>query len=118
MIIAVDFDGCLCEDRFPDIGEANTEVIDQLKEFQRMGDKLILWTCRKDERLADAVAWCAAWGLRFDAVNENLQYVIEAFGGDCRKIFANEYWDDRAVEVVAGSGGNYEVRNADNNSEG
>ena len=29
--------------------------------------------------------------------NENLPDIIEAFGGDCRKIFANEYLDNRAV---------------------
>ena len=40
-------------------------------------------------------------GLRFDAVNENLPENIEFFGNDCRKVWANEYWDDRAVPVSA-----------------
>lgn len=31
----------------------------------------------------------------FDAVNENLPEIIENFGSDTRKIFANEYIDDR-----------------------
>ena len=31
----------------------------------------------------------------FDAVNENLPEIIESFGSDTRKIFANEYIDDR-----------------------
>ena len=31
----------------------------------------------------------------FDAVNENLPEIVEAFGVDPRKIFANEYIDDR-----------------------
>ena len=35
-----------------------------------------------------------------DEVNKNLPEIIEAFGGDCRKIFANEYWDDRAVYMA------------------
>ena len=38
-------------------------------------------------------------GVEFDAVNENLPEVIERMGGDTRKVFANEYWDDRAVRV-------------------
>lgn len=43
----------------------------------------------------------ASWhhGIIFDAVNENLPEIIEAFGGDCRKIFANEYIDDRAIPM-------------------
>jgi hypothetical protein len=32
----------------------------------------------------------------FDAINENLPVNVAAFGNDCRKIFADEYWDDKA----------------------
>lgn len=45
-IIAVDFDGTLCENQWPEIGEPKKEVITYLKERQTAGDKLILWTCR------------------------------------------------------------------------
>ncbi len=38
---------------------------------------------------------CKEHGLIFDAVNDNLPEIVEAFGGNCRKIFANEYIDDR-----------------------
>ena len=43
----------------------------------------------------------SARGLYFDAVNANLPERIAYFGGDCRKISADEYWDDRAVVVKA-----------------
>ncbi len=33
-IIAVDFDGTLCENKFPEIGEANKEMIKYLKDRQ------------------------------------------------------------------------------------
>ena len=33
-VIAVDFDGTICENRFPEIGEPNTELIGQLIEEQ------------------------------------------------------------------------------------
>ena len=37
-------------------------------------------------------------GIEFDAVNENLPEVLEAWGfEDTRKIFAHQYWDDSAV---------------------
>ena len=72
-------------------------VIDYVLGQQATGAKLILWTNRKGERLAEAVMWCAERGIAFDAVNENLPEVVERFGGDTRKVFANEYLDDRAV---------------------
>jgi hypothetical protein len=46
--------------------------------------------------LNDAVHWCEKTGLIFDAINENLPEIIEAFGSDTRKIFATEYIDDLA----------------------
>lgn len=97
-IIAVDFDGCLCQNKFPDIGPPNYPVIDELINRQiDDGCKIILWTCRRSEQLEEALVWCKNRGLRFDAVNENLPEIIEMFGGDCRKVYAHEYWDDRAV---------------------
>ena len=96
-IIAVDFDGTLCENKYPAIGAPILSTIEQLKWEQREGAALILWTCRSGEELAAAVEWSKAHGLTFDAVNENLAENVEQYGGDTRKICATEYWDDRAV---------------------
>lgn len=98
-IIAVDFDGTLCANKWPEIGDPNFQLIEYLKKQQNLGNKVILWTCRTDILLMKARAWCDTRGLRFDAVNENLPDVIEKMGGDSRKIFANEYIDDRAVSL-------------------
>ncbi len=94
-IIAVDFDGTLCENKWPEIGMPNEELIEYLKKRQANGEKLILWTSRNEEQTKEAVEWCKKYGLIFDAVNDNLPEIVEAFGGNCRKIFANEYIDDR-----------------------
>ena len=98
-IIAVDFDGTLCENKFPDIGEANTKVINYLRNRKFGGAKLILWTCRVGAFLDAAVAWSKEQGLIFDAVNENLPEVLEWMGGDSRKIFADEYLDDKNIYI-------------------
>lgn len=45
-IIAVDFDGTLCENKWPEIGEPKCAMISKLKKEQLAGAKLILWTCR------------------------------------------------------------------------
>ena len=94
-IIAVDFDGTLCFNKFPAIGKPRKLVIRYLKDQQADGAKIILWTCRVGYRLQEAVEWCEKQGLQFDAVNENIPELLELFGGDSRKIFAHEYIDDR-----------------------
>ena len=96
-IIAVDFDGCLCSDKYPDIGNPNSSVIHELQPRQHNGDKIILWTCRDGVELVNAVTACHDWGLFFDAVNNNLPERIIQYKSDPRKISADEYWDDRAV---------------------
>lgn len=98
MIIAVDFDGTLCEEIYPGIGAAKQGVIEALKRRKAAGDRLILWTCRCGERLAEAVEWCTAHGLVFDAVNSNLPESVSRFNNDCRKVFADEYLEDKAVK--------------------
>lgn len=102
MIIGVDFDGTLCRNKFPEIGEANTELISQLKEARENGDTVILTTCRCDERLQEAVDWCRDQGLEFDLVNENTPALIEKYGGDCRKICCDILLDDKAVPFTFG----------------
>ena len=97
-IYAVDFDNTLSLGAtFPNIGRPNTKLIEWLNERQSEGDSIILWTYRKGQTLDRAVEFCKANGLVFDAVNENVPHIIEAFGGDTRKIFANKYIDDQAV---------------------
>ncbi len=96
-IIAVDFDGTLCKNAWPGIGEPIQPVIDYILKEQTNGARIILWTNRAGEPLDEAVKWCEQQGIIFSAVNANLPEIIEAFGEDTRKIFANEYLDDRAV---------------------
>lgn len=77
-------------------------IIRALRERQKDGAKLILWTCREDAPLAEAVGWCKAHGLRFDAVNANLPERIAQYGGDSRKVSADLYLDDKALGVLNG----------------
>lgn len=96
-IYAVDFDGTLCENAWPNIGKPNYTLIQILKALREKGDKFILWTCRTADRLDEAIAWCKEHGLEFDAVNENLPEIIGQFGTESRKIFADVYVDDKAT---------------------
>lgn len=95
--IAVDFDGTLCElAPYPGIGAPKIAVIEAAKARQKKGAGLILWTCREGSALDAAIAWCEAYGLHFDAVNNNLPEWKAYYGNDTRKVGATEYWDDRS----------------------
>ena len=96
-IIAIDYDNTIAFTGYPDAGDPNWAVINSALEEQRNGAKLILWTCREGAELCTALEACHKWGLHFAAVNDNLPELKEAWGNNPRKIFANEYWDDRAV---------------------
>ena len=98
-IIAVDFDGTLCDSNYPDLGEPIQPVIDRLLIEQLNGAKIILWTCREGQLLADAVKWCYEHGITFDAINENLPEEVGKWGTMPRKIGADIYIDDKAVNI-------------------
>lgn len=95
-IIAVDFDGTLCVDCYPHIGTPNLPLIFLLKRLKAQDRRLILWTCRCGRYLEEAVNWCRNWGLEFDAVNKNVEEIIEKYGSDSRKIYADVYIDDKS----------------------
>lgn len=98
MIIAIDFDGVLCEDRFPEIGAPDYEVVSLVRQLIDAGHEVILWTCRVDARLQEAVEWCEDRGLHFCAVNENApsnraRWESEYPNGT-RKVYADVYVED------------------------
>lgn len=96
-VFAVDFDGTLCENAWPNIGEPIHDMINWIKQLRKDGHKIILWTCRDGMALVDALTWCADFGLFFDAVNDNLEDHKRQFGGNSRKILADYYIDDKAL---------------------
>ena len=98
-IIAIDYDGTIAVNSYPDAGEPNWYIINRAKEEQARGARLILWTCRTDKDLEVAVEACTNWGLRFEAINENPIDRQLLYGNNPRKIYADEYWDDRAMPI-------------------
>lgn len=103
LIIAVDFDGTLVTDEYPKIGRELSSFCDFIKMLQSLGVKTILWTTRTGKELDEAVDWCKKHGFTFDAINENIPEIKEAFGEDTRKVFANVYFDDRNRQIEEGN---------------
>lgn len=91
-ILAIDFDGTICEKDFPAAGKPHKGAIEALKEFTSHPKiKIILYTCREDDALKNALDLLTSKGIHFDAVNEPL-----LMHKGQRKPFADLYLDDKA----------------------
>ncbi len=95
MILSVDFDGTLVSDKWPKIGDPDESLIFALRLARANGHKIIFNTCRSGDHEKQAVAFIKKCGLEFDAVNENINTSYQGLP-DCRKIFADFYYDDRS----------------------
>ncbi|MBR4936525.1 MAG: hypothetical protein IKZ20_05040 [Bacteroidaceae bacterium] len=109
MYIAVDFDGTIVSDRYPEIGKELPFATATLRQLMEDGHKLILWTVREGELLQEAVDWCEKKGVRFYAVNKD--YDEEAMQGKhySRKIKADIFIDDRGIARLPDWGTIYEL---------
>ena len=94
MIYAIDFDGTIVENSFPNIGRLNQSAFTFIKQLEKRGDKWVLWTMREGDRLKEAVSFLESIGLSPDAVNDNIEELKRDFGNNPRKVFANVYIDD------------------------
>jgi hypothetical protein len=94
--IAIDFDGTIVDHEYPAIGKEKLFAFLTLKELDKMGARLILWTFRNGKELEDAVEFCRNNGVEFYAVNKN--YPEEVFDETIsRKIDADIYIDDKNI---------------------
>jgi len=94
--IAVDFDGTIVEHAYPAIGKEKLFAFQTLRELEKLGARLILWTFRAGKELDEAVEYCRKNGIEFYAVNKN--YPEEIFDDTVsRKIDADIYIDDKNI---------------------
>ena len=108
LIIAVDFDGTIVEDAYPNIGKPIIFAFETLKKLQEEGHRLILWTYRCGEQLENAVKFCENNGIHFYAVNKS--FPEEQYDTDrSRKIHADLFIDDRNIGGFIGWGEIYQM---------
>jgi len=94
--IAVDFDGTIVEHAYPEVGKEKLFAFQTLKELDKKGARLILWTFRMGKELDDAVEFCRKNGIEFYAINKN--YPEEIVDENVsRKIDADLYIDDKNI---------------------
>jgi len=116
LLIAVDFDGTVVEDKYPGVGKAKPFAIETLKMLQNDGHRLILWTYRHGSKLKDAVRFMEDNGVPPYAVNRSYPEE-EAHPSDVsRKIHADLFIDDRNYGGFPGWGEIYQQLNQQPNA--
>lgn len=94
MRIAIDFDGTIVENECPFIGKEMLFAFETMKELQKQGNQLILWTYRSGNELRQAVDFCKSKGIEFYAINKNYpEEVID--NSSIRKLDADIFIDDK-----------------------
>ena len=108
LLIAVDFDGTIVDDKYPAVGKAKPFAIETLKMLQNDGHRIILWTYRHGRKLDEAVQFLHDQGVPPYAVNRS--YPEEASHPDdvSRKIHADLFIDDRNFGGFPGWGPIYQ----------
>ena len=95
MVIAVDFDGTITDKNiFPKIGAFKEHALEAIKNFQKHGHKVVLWTCREGTYLEDAKLALYHKDIFLDGYNYS-PYQLQS-----RKIVADVYIDDKNVFMV------------------
>lgn len=114
--VAVDYDGTLVKeaDKYPSVGTPNMVAVRILKEYKRIGGKVILWTCREGAPKQEAISQMNQLGLFFDSHNDDLEEQKKAWWNKfpnaplSHKAHAYLYIDDRNPEAVYSGGINWE----------
>ena len=99
VIFAWDFDETICIGGWPviDNGKPVEEAILITNFFRSLGHINILWTCRGNQNLNDAIMFCNKHGYAIDYFNENVPFLTELYDHDSRKIGADYYIDDKNI---------------------
>jgi hypothetical protein len=106
--IAVDFDGTIVDHEYPLIGKEKLFAFQTLKELEKLGARLILWTFRAGKELDEAVEFCKKNGIEFYSVNKN--YPEEIFDETVsRKIDADIFIDDKNIGGFPGWSGVWQI---------
>jgi len=96
-VFAVDFDGTCVASVYPNPGVGHDiGAVPVLRRLVEAGHRIILYTMRSGDGLADAVKWFEDKGIPLFGVNHNPEQIEWT---DSAKIYANVYIDDHAFGV-------------------
>lgn len=94
-VVAVDFDGTVVDNEFPNVGKPKKGALKALKNIVDAGWRIILWTCRDGEFLIPAIKFFEEHDIPLAAVNENVPE-LDFKDKVSVKVVADVYIDDLA----------------------
>ncbi len=97
LTLAIDFDNTIVEEKYPLIGVMIKDAKKYINKLYADGHYIIINTCRVGEQELQAADWLYDHGVNFHAININQPARVLKYGGDCRKISADLYVDDKNV---------------------
>lgn len=98
-VVAVDLDGTILHDEFPEKGKPVDGMRKQLEALHELGWKIVIWTVRDENE--SVAAHLRKYDIPFDYINENPHGPPKT----SRKIYADVYLDDRAITFNGDSAG-------------
>lgn len=99
-VFLIDFDNTCAFEDFPNVGKDVPYAEFVLREIQRAGHDIVLWTCRAKKPLLDAIQWFMDRNIQLTAVNdftEEQKNSSEAYKeyGEVRKVLGDYIIDDK-----------------------
>ncbi len=83
--LVVDFDGVICEHRFPDVGDPTEGVQEALETLQKAGYRIVIHSCRTSFKFKSLLI-----GDQFDRIKEYMKYYklpFDKFRKACKSFF-------------------------------
>jgi hypothetical protein len=98
-IFAIDFDGTIVDHVYPDIGKEKPGAFDTMRDLQKAGHKIIIWTCRIEKELEEMKQYLITKDFKPDAVNDNIS---DLHFKPLPKVYSDIYIDDHNFPPFAG----------------
>ena len=97
MIIAIDFDGTIVKNAYPNIGEILPRAKEVINKLYNEGHIIIINSNRVSKTQGEAEDFLKIKGIKFHYFNTNYPGEIIKWGIDSRKISADVYIDDKSI---------------------
>lgn len=97
MIIAIDFDGTIVEDRYPHIGNLRKNSQETIEQLHKDGHYIIIWTCRTGSKRHEVKKFLKENEIPYHQINKSNPENVAKYGLDTRKVFADVYIDDKGI---------------------
>jgi hypothetical protein len=99
-VIGIDFDGTIVYDAYPEIGEPIPGAIETINKWFNDGFWIVIHSCRAGVYEEDMRDWLHNQGIMCHTVNGNLQWRIDKYGSDTRKMSLDINIDDKNINYL------------------